>query len=93
MSQFKCGVWGEPHQEVTAGHTREGHEGEGSQGSEEEVGGSGSGHTGAFVLHGRRGWAQDAQQLLPSSQTLDLEERGGQRGYVTCLRSQLAGDS
>lgn len=39
MSQFKCGVWGEPHQEVTAGHTREGHEGEGSRGREEEVGG------------------------------------------------------
>ena len=52
MSQFKCGVWGEPHQEVTAGHTCEGHEGEGLRGREEEVGGQGLGTQGLWSYMG-----------------------------------------
>lgn len=44
MSQFKCGVWGEPHQEVTAGHTCEGHE--------EDVGGQGLGTQGLWSYMG-----------------------------------------
>ena len=79
MLQFKCGVKGEPHQEVMPGYRYERHEGEGSGG-----GGSGPGltpaDTEALVLHGRRRWAQDVHQLLQSFQIVGREEHAYQRG-------------